>query len=73
MVNMFNMFKMAMIILMLVAIIPFIKANIETIIYLHSTFWYPYVVTITTTIFIVKILSKIWRTFVYICENILIF
>jgi hypothetical protein len=69
---MFNIFKISMMLLMLASVAPFIKTNIETVLYLQSTIWYTYVLTTITTIFIVKILKKIWRTFVYICENILI-
>jgi len=72
MFNMLNMFRLAMMLLMLASFAPFIKTNIETILYLQSTIWYTYVLTTITTIFIIKILKKIWRTFVYICENILI-
>ena len=64
--------RISMMLLMLASFAPFIKTNIETILYLQSTIWYTYVLTTITTIFIVKILKKIWRTFVYICENILI-
>jgi hypothetical protein len=65
--------KMGMMILILAALSPFIKINIETILYLHSTLWYPYILTMIVTIFILKVLKEIWLTLLYICEKLSIF